>query len=232
MHDVDGIHARQFDVVNPNQLQIPVTIIGVGSIGSPTARVLTQLGMRQFRFFDPDRVELPNVGTQFYRVDDAAKGSERPGKPKVEACRDNLQYFIPEVEVIVEHCAYQDQKLEGIVISGVDSMEVRKQIWKHVKDNMEVPLYLEGRTAGEQIELFSVRPCYPDDIDWYTKGLYSDKEAESLPCTFQGAPHAMAVLAGLIGNQLVRWTKGEALRPYILVGLSALYMEVKKPFLS
>ena len=75
---------RQLDILQPDDLVRPITIIGVGGIGSPVALALTKMGCRRLTLFDPDTIEPHNLPNQLYRLRDV-------GRPKVEALADLLR---------------------------------------------------------------------------------------------------------------------------------------------
>lgn len=196
------LHDRQLGILDPRVLVVPVTVIGVGAVGSAVARVLSQLGFRTLCLIDPDVVEPQNIGMQFYSVADT-------GQPKVRACKKNLQFFLPHLAIETRARAYRGEPLDGIVVSGVDRAEARRTIWRCVRFNPAVPLFVDGRTAGEEVHGYAIRPCFPEDIAFFERHLPADQDTAQIPCTETGAPHALAILAGLMANQIVRWVRAE-----------------------
>lgn len=217
-------HVRQLGIVRPQDLQFPVTIIGLGAIGSNTARVLSQLGFRSFRFFDGDVVAVENLGVQFYREADV-------GRLKVEACSEVLASFLPGLSVATYPFHYDGEPLDGIVIAAVDSMHARSRIWAGVREcSGVVTLFLDGRTAGEEVNVYTVRPRIQGEVRAYEDSLVPDECAAELPCTEQGAPHAQAVIAGIIGAQIVRWVRGEPYARFVHVNLRTYAVEADGVF--
>lgn len=213
------IYSRANGIIDSLQLrEFPVTVIGVGAIGSTLVRLLSQLGFCQFSLYDGDTVEAENLGVQFYRKDDV-------GRPKVEACRENIRHFLPHVNIVTHDCAYVDQSLDGLVVAGVDSMQARLTIWQAIQHQAaNIPLYIDGRTAGEEVHVYTVRPLYPSDIVFYENSIVPDERATQMPCGQQGAPHAQAVIAGLIGAQIVRWFREELVYPLVCMNLRMMHM--------
>src|SRR5688572_9763698 len=113
---------RQLDLVTPEQLRTPVTIVGAGGIGSPVALALAKMGCREIRLYDPDTIEPHNLPNQLYRLRDV-------GRPKVEALAEILREYT-EVTVSAHLERVDGQRLDGIVISAVDSMASREAIWR------------------------------------------------------------------------------------------------------
>lgn len=225
--DRSALHNRYAGVVDVDVVaEYVVTMIGLGAIGSNAARYLTQLGFTRFRLFDGDTVAPENIGVQFYRWSDI-------GRLKVEALRDNLLYFMPHLSIEVYAEPYRDESLDGIVVSGVDSMQARSTIWAGVLDRIKkdlgaISLFLDGRTAGEELHLYTIRPFSFEDAQFYEKSLVPDSKTAQLPCTLQGAPHVQALMAGLIGNQIVRWLREEKPARFLHLLLNPVHLSVSK----
>lgn len=210
---------RQLDILNPDMIVYPITIIGVGGIGSPAAWILAKMGCKDITLYDPDIVEEHNLPNQLYRLGDV-------NKSKVEAVRENiLQFAKTEITAIPE--PFEGQALEGIVISGVDSMQARQDIWRNIRYNLSVPLYLDGRMGGEIVQVFTMRPSQLEDIEVYEKSLFSDKEASNLPCSAQTIIYSVMVLGGLIASQIKKWIKKEEYSPKITFDLKTMTLSVE-----
>src|SRR5512138_700999 len=116
---------RQMDIVTPTDLEkFPVTIIGVGGIGSPTALALSKMGVQNITIYDDDDVEDHNLPNQMYRISDL-------GKSKVEGTRDICNDFAG-LNIDIHKERFENQPISGIVISGVDTMKSREIIWKRM----------------------------------------------------------------------------------------------------
>lgn len=193
------VHSRQRELVAHDLLAAyPVTIIGLGAIGSHAARVLSQLGVRDFTLFDSDEVSEVNLGTQLYRTTDI-------GRPKATALADVLRTFLPDLCVVARPEPYVDQELTGIVVVATDSMASRSAVWRRLRESLDVPLLVDGRTAGEELHVHTICPALPADIAWYDASLVPDAEAADVPCSASGAAHVQFVIAGLLATHIVRW---------------------------
>lgn len=210
---------RQLDILNPDMIVYPITIIGVGGIGSPLVWILAKMGCKKITLYDPDRVEAHNLPNQFYRLADV-------NRLKVEAVRESvLQFAGTEITAIPE--LFEGQRaLEGIVILGVDSMKSRREIWRHLRFNLKVPLYLDGRMGGEVVQVFTVRPSQLEDIEAYEESLFSDEEASNLPCSAQSIIYSVVVLGGLIASQIKKWIRKEEYSPKITLDLKTMTLLV------
>lgn len=193
---------RQLDIIDPSMIMYPVTLIGCGGIGSPTALVLGKTGCQEFTILDPDIIEAHNLPNQLFPLSDV-------DRCKVVATRDMVSQFTDcSVRAVPEEFD-GSQELSGIVISGVDSMASRQTIWEAVKFNLDVPLYIDGRIGGEIVQVFTVEPSQIEDIELYESSLFPDEEAAELPCTARAVMYVGFVIAGLIASQFKKWINGE-----------------------
>ena len=105
----------------------------------------------------------------------------------------------------------QGQRLQGIVVSGVDSMEARRRIWdRSIRYKAGVTAYIDARMGAEVARIYTVHPADPDDIRLYERTLYSDDEALQLPCTAQAIIYNCFGIASLVAGQVKRVAMGEA----------------------
>jgi molybdopterin/thiamine biosynthesis adenylyltransferase len=173
---MDKKFSRQTDLVDMKRLeQMAVTIIGAGSIGSFTTYALAKMGVKDITVYDNDIVEKHNFSNQIYRVEDI-------GKKKV-TCLKNRIKTDTELKIKAIEEKYENQKLKGIVISAVDSMETRETIWKNCKLNYEAELFIDVRVGGQIYRIYVVNPMDPDEIEQYETSLYPTSEVSPLKCT-------------------------------------------------
>ena len=194
-------YLRQLDILAPSVVRLfPVTIIGCGGIGSSTALALAKIGVEHITLIDGDTVEAHNIPNQLFRLADI-------GQPKVRACATMLREFSETTVSEIPSFFDSETPLSGIVASGVDSMKTRSEIWKKVRFNPEIPLYIDGRIGGDVIQIHTIEPCQIRDIETYEPWLFSDAEAAELPCTAQAIFYTSFTVAGLIASQLKKWLK-------------------------
>jgi molybdopterin-synthase adenylyltransferase len=208
-------YTRQIGILDPDSIIFPVTLIGCGGIGSPTALMLAKLGCPKLTLIDPDRVEKHNLPNQLFPLADL-------GQLKVEASRRVIEQFSDCQVAVIPEFFGRKISAEGIVISGVDSMQSRKIIWRRIKYNINVPLYIDGRIGAEIIQVFTIRPSRIEDIELYEDYLFSDKKAAELPCTERAIIYTAFSIAGLIGAQLKKWLKKEDYQPRISFDLKTM----------
>lgn len=195
---------RQLDLVHPDQFRHRVNVVGVGGIGSPTALALAKLGVPRLSLYDPDTVEPHNLPSQLYRPIDV-------GRPKVDALREIVQAFTAtEIQAIPE--AVATQRLDGIVVTAVDSMAARTAIWQGaVRYRASVPLLIDARMGAQVCRLLTVRPADPDHVRFYESTLYSDDAALDEPCTAQAIVYTTFGVAALIASQVRKFVTDEPL---------------------
>ena len=210
---------RQLDLVRPEALETPVHLIGCGGIGSFTALALGKLGCLQLHLYDDDRVEEHNIPNQLFRMTDV-------GRPKVEALAEILESFTgnrPRTHLR----RLEGERLQGIVVSGVDSMATRKTLWyRSVRHRAGIPLYLDGRLGAEVGRLYAIHPADPDDVRCYERSLYDDEQAVPLACTAGAIIYTGFAMAGLVADQVKKFATGEPVAREILYDLKTLTLVV------
>ena len=206
---------RQLDLVRPEALETPVHLVGCGGIGSFAALALGKLGCTHLHLYDDDRVEEHNVPNQLFRVSDV-------GRPKVEALAEIL-LALTGTRPYTYLRRVESDRLQGIVISGVDRMLTRKTLWqKTVRHRAGIPLYLDGRLGAEVCRLYGIRPADPDDVRVYERTLYDDGETLPLPCTASAIIYTGFAMASLVADQVKKFANGETLAREILYDLKTL----------
>lgn len=172
---------RQRDMFNPLDHQgASCTLVGCGGIGSPLAIGLSKLGIPKLTLIDPDHVESHNVPNQFYTITD---GKEE--RNKVTALKELCaQFGASDIKAVCERVDKCADDLHGLVITGLDSMEARKEVWDMVKMQTRVERLIDARIGKFDIAIYVINPCDMDDIKYYEENcLYSDEEAVELACT-------------------------------------------------
>lgn len=192
---------RQLDLLRPDALRMPITVIGAGGIGSFTVLALAKLGCTNLWVYDFDTVAENNLPNQLYREADI-------GRPKVEALREMVREFTgTEINAINERA--DDKGLSGIAVFAVDSMDERMKLWEGIKYNPRVPLLIDGRMGAEVMRVLSVVPTDPDDVRSYEAELYPSSEAFSAPCTARSIIYTAFSVAALIAGQVKKHAAGQ-----------------------
>ena len=184
---------RQMEILPPDKLGEKITVVGAGAIGSFTVLALAKMGFTDITVYDFDTIEIENMNCQFYRHSDI-------GKPKVEALYELVKDFT-NVEVEAKNELYEGQMCPGIIISAVDSMEVRKLIWDtHKEVGIHTKMIIDPRMGAEVALMYVMNPMNYDDIESYDKTLYSDDEAVQERCTAKATMYTACMLSGLVAK--------------------------------
>lgn len=193
---------RQEGLLPSTSIKLPIVLIGAGGIGSPTALALCKMGINNLTIYDDDVVEPHNLPNQIYKLSDI-------GKKKVDALADMCNEFA-ETEIETRPVRFDgDIEEMSIVISGVDSMESRKQIWEHIKMQVKIPLYIDARMGGEYLTIYAVNPTNLESIKNYEKSLHSDEEAEPIPCTERAIIYNVFWVASMVAHRVKQFYTGE-----------------------
>lgn len=169
-------YTRQRDFFDPTTTNTVATIVGCGGIGSFTAFALAKLGVSELRLLDFDTVEEHNTPNQLFLP-------AQVGMTKVAALRETVTESAETIVTTHEQALQDGIPRSPVVISALDSMQARKELWEQVKYKLDVKLFLDGRLGGENVVLYAVRPSQPNDIAGYEATLHSDEEGVDLPCT-------------------------------------------------
>jgi molybdopterin/thiamine biosynthesis adenylyltransferase len=186
-------HSRHSGIFNCDN--ISVTIIGCGGIGASAAVCLAKMGVTYLRLYDSDRVNDVNLSTQLYTT-------RSVGISKVEAVGDLIQQFTDDVVIDTNFTNVADpyQIADQIVISAVDSIQARKDIWRLLR-KQKTQWYLDARMAAEEFHLYTM-DLQNKDWSWYARMLegQSDETTPTEPCTQKATMFTSFIAAGHIGN--------------------------------
>jgi hypothetical protein len=205
---------RQLDLLDPARIKTPVTIIGAGATGSFTALSLAKMGIHEITVYEFDTVEEHNLPNQFYRIGDL-------GKPKVLALQEIIRQF-EGITIKARNERYKGQKLEGIVIVAVDSMDARIPIWKFVKQNPGVKLFIDSRMGAEVMCVYSFDPNEFYACKEYETILYPSTEAFQVRCTAKTIMYTVLAIASLLANQVKKFLAGELLKKELIFDLKTV----------
>jgi molybdopterin/thiamine biosynthesis adenylyltransferase len=182
---------RHWDMLDVKALHdMPIKIIGTGSVGSFTALALVKMGAQNVEVWDDDIIDEHNISNQFFRIKDI-------GEYKVDALQSLISEF-EEVSIINNPVKYSgnEDKLEGIVIVALDSMMPRKRIWEKCKNNPRIKLFIDPRMGGRVARIYSVNPFTGGDE--YEKTLYHDDDSAPERCTERTIIYNVLGIASLV----------------------------------
>ena len=185
-----------------------VAIIGCGGIGSITAFTLAKMGIEDMILYDFDVVEEENIGTQLF-------AKQHIGKPKAEATRDIIKYFLDvdvkyEIQTVNRNTVLPER---DVIISAVDSIEARKEIARAVAKT-KWDYYIDPAMS---LEYFNISIIYPQIMEDYIRyiDVIQDEEIPDLPCTSKVTYYTVSGIASFIGYMMREYATDHAL-PHIL----------------
>jgi tRNA A37 threonylcarbamoyladenosine dehydratase len=199
--NAETLYRRQLDIVPLDRLQkAHVTVIGAGAVGSFTAFTLAKMGVGRITAYDDDEVTEHNLPNQLFRIEDI-------GKKKATALREIVESF-HGVEIDARNDRYAYQPLSGIVIVAVDSMDVRIAIWKEVKYNPNIEIFIDSRMGAEVGRVIAINPCDPDDVTFYESTLHTSKDALQARCTEKTIIYTVLGIASAICGKVKKHLTG------------------------
>lgn len=162
------------------------------------------MGIKDIHIWDNDILEPRNCPTE------VAYSESDVGKSKVEAARNMVNWLVGNSNNLTIHKERVNSKtqLSGIVISGVDSMKSRKEIWGTVKENyLDIPLYIDGRSGGETIQILSVVMSNFQAQEDYETWLFSDDDAAKIECGARNIGYIAMGIAAEIGCLITKFSR-------------------------
>ena len=187
--------SRQSGLIPMTSLDKSITIIGAGAVGSWSALSLVKMGFTNLTVWDYDTVDVVNMSSQIFRFKDI-------GKPKVVALQEIIKDFT-NIDIKIVNDKYTGTTITSdFLISAVDSMSVRKQIWDSNKNVGFVKTLIDGRMGAESLLLYVMNPSDSKDIVSYEKTLYTDEDSVQAPCTMKSTAYCATILSGLICAQI------------------------------
>lgn len=209
-------YMRQIGLINIEEfVDNHILIVGCGAIGSFTAISLAKMGLKEFTLVDFDTVEEHNLPNQFF-----TRGNINQNKAFVTA--NNMHSFNTDCWPARIDKPFNSKMRHGshIVISCVDNMKTRKQIFNNAKRN-NVQLFIDARMAGLQGQIYTVDMSKKSQIKTYEKSLFTDDEAQQVRCTDRSIIFTVLGVASFICNQIVKAFNEEELSNYIVLDYKA-----------
>jgi len=187
-------YTRQLDIFNPYLNRDKVVVIGAGGIGSPTVLALAKMGISDIEVFDFDKIDDVNLPSQFYRISDV-------GKFKVDALKEICKDFA-DVDITVHRERFDISLINQpcYIISAVDNMAARKEIWDMIKYSPFCKKYIDCRMGAERLKIHIVNPVDMESIKLYESTLIDDSEAVQLPCTAKAIIYNVMMTASQVAH--------------------------------
>ena len=192
-------HLRQLGIVTPEQLDIPIHVIGCGSVGSWTALTLAKVGANRLTVWDFDVVDEHNIPNQVYRPSDVCR-------PKVEALAEMIE-VMAGTAVTIRNRRFDGFVDQGMAIIAVDSMDARMDLWRALRDQ-PVDWLIDSRMGAEVARILAVKTSSLEAQRDYGKTLYRSAEALQEPCTARSTAYCATGLASFIVAKVVKIVTG------------------------
>jgi molybdopterin/thiamine biosynthesis adenylyltransferase len=187
-------HTRHIGIFDCSSLA--VTLVGAGGIGAMTALMLAKMGVAHLVIYDGDTVSPENMPTQLHRLGDLGRG-------KVFGVEEIIQTFSDDTTVYpVDARVTANLSLSGtIVISAVDSIAARKDIWKATYRG-SCAWYIDARMSAEEFQMHCVNMNDAAQVDKYAKMIDAEDDSKipDIPCTAKATFFCAAIAAGQIGG--------------------------------
>ncbi len=194
----DERFSRQVGLVNPDDIRNEaILVVGAGAIGSWTALALARIGFDDITVYDNDLVGEVNLATQFFRSCDVSR-------PKVNALAEAIKTYC-DLEIKTHNELYDGQEFNSIVISAVDSMQARHDIWKHIKMKPQVKCYVDARMGGVDMNIYTICPTDIDDIKLYEECLWPPEEVLHQDCSRKAICYNVNTISSFIVNNVIKF---------------------------
>ena len=196
--------SRQANILNPEEFNRPIHIIGAGATGSWVAFTLAKMGLNNITVYDFDEVGMHNLPNQMFGLNDIDKN-------KALSIRNIIRRFTGFNIKAKTQKVEGYQPLQGIVFMLTDTMKSRKDIYNmSIKNNPNIDLLIETRMDLRGGRIYAIDPKNRYMCKQYEGTFYSDDEAEVSACGVSQTvlPTALAITSHAIWK-LLNYINGE-----------------------
>lgn len=178
-----------------NASALQIVMAGLGGIGSNALYYLAKTIPAKYILYDPDTVEMHNIGTQFFTKGDL-------GQHKVFALKDTIMEM-SDANIKAHSIEFNEHSYTTpIVICGFDNMKARKTAFNNWKNYSNRELFIDGRMRATYYEIFAVQPGQEKA---YETSLFEDGDVDEGPCTFKQSAYIGGLIGARITNILVNY---------------------------
>ena len=207
--------SRQANILNPEEFNRPIHIIGAGATGSWVAFTLAKMGLSNITVYDFDEVGMHNLPNQMFGLNDIDKN-------KALSIRNIIRRFTGFNIKARTQKVEGGQPLQGIVFMLTDTMKSRKDIYNmSIKNNPNIDLLIETRMDLRGGRIYAIDPKNRYMCKQYEGTFYSDDEAEVSACGVSQTvlPTALAITSHAIWK-LLNYINGEPFSHETIMDLS------------
>ena len=201
---IQNDYSRQVNVLNPEEFNTKINIIGAGATGSWVAFSLAKMGLSNLHIYDFDEVGMHNLPNQMFGVRDIDRN-------KALSIRNIIKLFTGFTVNARNEKVDGSVPLQGIVFMLTDTMKSRKDIYNRaIKNNPSIDLLIETRMDLSGGRIYVVDPKDREQTKMYEQTFYSDDEAEVSACGVSQTvlPSALAITSHAIWK-LLNYINGE-----------------------
>lgn len=201
---IQNDYSRQVNILNPEEFNTKINIIGCGAVGSWVAFSLAKMGLNNLHIYDFDEVGMHNLPNQMFGVRDI-------GRNKALSIRNIIKLFTGFTASAKNEKVDGTTPMQGIVFMLTDTMSSRKDIYNRaIKNNPSVDLLIETRMDLRGGRIYVIDPKDKEQTKMYEQTFYSDDEAEVSACGVSQTvlPSALAITSHAIWK-LLNYINGE-----------------------
>lgn len=180
--------------------EYPVTLIGLGGIGSFVNFFLSRIRPAYVYLYDDDIYELANVSGQLV-ANDIIGETKVVGAQKIAQRLSNYSEYM-----LCKGLFIKGAILTPITITGLDNMEARKQAyytWEERYGNNPKAIFIDGRLNVENFQIFALRggsANSADREDYKENHLFGENEAIGAVCSMKQTSHIASMIGSYITN--------------------------------
>ena len=182
---------RHLDLIPLSAMSSRVHIIGAGATGAMASWMLAKMGFINQHVVDYDTIDVENVGCQMY-------GRHQIGQLKVDALAEMVELFTGAKISTTNGKFEKGMPVEGIVISALDSMAGRADIFDSFLSSPSATHLIDPRMSIQYGTMFVVDKSNKASIDSYRETLYSDADAVQERCTMKAVMFTSSIISGII----------------------------------
>lgn len=177
--------------------RVYVAVAGLGGIGSWASYLMARCNPYGMKIFDNDYVAMHNMGGQMFDI-------ENIGESKAYCMQNKIRKFYSGMLYAYDSNFRVEQPGYDVVLSCVDSMRSRKDIFEMYHKVSKTGMLIDGRLAAEQFQVLCVDFTDPYSVERYQKEfLFDDREAEQTICSYKQTSYMSAMIASYMVNMAV-----------------------------
>ena len=206
---------KHIEFFDPTNIDCAIHIIGCGAIGSRITELLVRLGCTKIHLWDFDTVSPHNITNQLYTSEDI-------GKLKVDCLAAYAKKINPLVELVL-HGKYSKQNISGFVFLCVDSIDLRREITTHLKENKYVKAMFDARMRLTDAQSYGADWSEKSSKEAFINTMqFSSEEAkEATPVSACGTTLSVAptvwTVASVTVSNFINFTLGKEIKSIILL---------------